>query len=1044
MKRLFLLLVFIMTVFLGISQNFDHQGAGVTIIVHGWDPDGKQPDWMTSMAEAIIERSGNDGQIDTITVTGTTGNLTVTRGRWDFDMPNATSGQIVILINWTAVADHLTTNVTAQEVAAAVTPVIYEEYNGQKALSQLPIHLIGHSRGGGMIYEIARLLGLKGIEVEQLTSLDPHPLTEDDPQPATGTPIIDTPIKVYENILFVDNYYQEIEEPTGEYVEGAFNRLWTSLPGGYHNESGYTYTIGTKTYDFSDHLNIILMYHGTIDLSTPCSNTEATMTETERTDWFNTYENEGANEGFYYSSDIRGNRKSTDTPVAGSDQIIDGYHNDTLLGGNGAREDLDWTDAVWGNIITFDVYKNGTLLEPGAQTVHNGDEIEFRCNYRSYADSAALNFYMDNDRNPYTNSSDAIASLTIPATSSDIIQKSVFWTVDGLSIGSKFYIFGQAETDLQYLRYLYSAHEFTVQDYSDDLAVVAIEKPVKDFSDNMPVTISIVNKGTDSQSNFNVSYTFNGNKITETCTESVAQSDTIKYTFAQKINLSEEGNYDISAKTELENDENTDNDEYSTKINTYVNDNAIYAIDGDYISIANNDLLNFTGDFTLETWFYADSTTSTQDIISKHADDGVNKSGYAIEYDGTNITGIIGTGDSWTKVEGSVSSNEWHHVALVFYNSKPSIYLDGEILSYTDEEISMDNNTKDLYICASQQYDNFFTGYIDETRIWNKARTQQEIKDNMKIEIDSNSANLVAYYNYNRGIPEGDNTAIEYLPDMTNNNLHGKLQNFTLAEGSSEHNFFSTCDLDLLEPVPDLDELPDITAECEVSSLTEPTATDNCAGSIKGTSDVTFPITRQGITVVTWTYDDGNGHSVSQTQNVIIEDNTAPELSCISDTTVVANENDGYTINNTDFDVTASDNCEIDSVSNDFNNSSTLKGAKLPEGENTITWTAIDKNGNQSQCVCNITVDKTTAVIPKPGNNIIESYPNPTPESLTVKVPFSGVYEIMLMDNAGKIMIDRYENISTLNIDLSKYKPGIFYLKIIYEGKTYLQKIMKQ
>ena len=49
-----------------------------------------------------------------------------------------------------------------------------------------------------------------------------------------------------------------------------------------------------------------------------------------------------------------------------------------------------------------------------------------------------------------------------------------------------------------------------------------------------------------------------------------------------------------------------------------------------------------------------------------------------------------------------------------------------------------------------------------------------------------------------------------------------------------------------------------------------PTATDNCTGSITGTTTTTFPITAQGTTVVTWTYDGVNGNISTQIQNVII------------------------------------------------------------------------------------------------------------------------------------------------------------------------------
>ncbi|MBD3636466.1 MAG: SBBP repeat-containing protein [Crocinitomicaceae bacterium] len=76
-------------------------------------------------------------------------------------------------------------------------------------------------------------------------------------------------------------------------------------------------------------------------------------------------------------------------------------------------------------------------------------------------------------------------------------------------------------------------------------------------------------------------------------------------------------------------------------------------------------------------------------------------------------------------------------------------------------------------------------------------------------------------------------------------------------------------------PVPDLFELPDIIEQCSVFP-TPPSATDNCDGIIYGIADVTFPITSQGTTVITWTYSDSSGNSVTQNQNVILQDTTPP------------------------------------------------------------------------------------------------------------------------------------------------------------------------
>jgi hypothetical protein len=67
---------------------------------------------------------------------------------------------------------------------------------------------------------------------------------------------------------------------------------------------------------------------------------------------------------------------------------------------------------------------------------------------------------------------------------------------------------------------------------------------------------------------------------------------------------------------------------------------------------------------------------------------------------------------------------------------------------------------------------------------------------------------------------------------------------------------------DITAPVPTLATLANVTAECSVASLTAPTATDNCAGVVTVTNNATLPITTQGTTVVTWTYDDGNGNII--------------------------------------------------------------------------------------------------------------------------------------------------------------------------------------
>jgi hypothetical protein len=82
--------------------------------------------------------------------------------------------------------------------------------------------------------------------------------------------------------------------------------------------------------------------------------------------------------------------------------------------------------------------------------------------------------------------------------------------------------------------------------------------------------------------------------------------------------------------------------------------------------------------------------------------------------------------------------------------------------------------------------------------------------------------------------------------------------------------------IDTTKPVPDILNLPDISAECAVTITTPPTATDGCAGQIVAVTDDSLEYSTQGIHRVGWKYDDGLGNIVTQEQRVIIQDVAPP------------------------------------------------------------------------------------------------------------------------------------------------------------------------
>ncbi|SKB77215.1 HYR domain-containing protein [Salegentibacter holothuriorum] len=77
---------------------------------------------------------------------------------------------------------------------------------------------------------------------------------------------------------------------------------------------------------------------------------------------------------------------------------------------------------------------------------------------------------------------------------------------------------------------------------------------------------------------------------------------------------------------------------------------------------------------------------------------------------------------------------------------------------------------------------------------------------------------------------------------------------------------------DNIAPIPNIANLEDIIVKCEVfpGKITAPTAIDNCSELTATTSDA-LTYNEIGSYVITWNFDDGNGNSTTQTQNVIVE-----------------------------------------------------------------------------------------------------------------------------------------------------------------------------
>ena len=245
---------------------------------------------------------------------------------------------------------------------------------------------------------------------------------------------------------------------------------------------------------------------------------------------------------------------------------------------------------------------------------------------------------------------------------------------------------------------------------------------------------------------------------------------------------------------------------------------------------------------------------------------------------------------------GYALDNNWHHIAASYDGSLITIFVDGiKIANYTYD---LNTLNSPLYIGVRMDLgsDRFDDGTIDELRIWNTARTSCEISMAMNTTLVGNETGLVAYYNFNQGIADGNNASITTLNDLTSNNLDGTINNFASIGSSS--NFTES-----ITPIYGLaafsDVKPPVFEECtdkiidiysgvdytvDLGSF-DPTITDcssftvtnnyNFSSTLNGE---TFPI---GIYNIEWTAQDASGNISTCVNNVEIRPNY-----CVNEPTI--------------------------------------------------------------------------------------------------------------------------------------------------------------
>ena len=205
----------------------------------------------------------------------------------------------------------------------------------------------------------------------------------------------------------------------------------------------------------------------------------------------------------------------------------------------------------------------------------------------------------------------------------------------------------------------------------------------------------------------------------------------------------------------------------------------------DHVEIAHSPSLEISQNITLSARVKVSEFGQWDGIITK----GVNKSPYALQlWSGGRIrftanwgspSGYSGSG-SWNSTE-TLSTNEWHHIAVTYDGATIKFYIDGEYSNMENVSgLVFGNENENLGFGADWPGGNeFFDGAMDDVSVWNVALTEEQIQSYLNNGLSGNESGLAGYWDFNEG--SGD---IVY--DKSGNNNDGSI-NGAVREGQTPY-----------------------------------------------------------------------------------------------------------------------------------------------------------------------------------------------------------------------------------------------------------------
>src|SRR5690606_39209383 len=150
----------------------------------------------------------------------------------------------------------------------------------------------------------------------------------------------------------------------------------------------------------------------------------------------------------------------------------------------------------------------------------------------------------------------------------------------------------------------------------------------------------------------------------------------------------------------------------------------------DHINFGDNFGLT-SGKFTLEAWIKPEELSGARTILSKRDTRNPGSGGYDFLINSGVLT--FRRGNSSVSTSFHINTDRWYHVAVISHGSKVELYVDGIIVGTSSSGSNPTVTTSPFLIGAVYNSStpanpsNYFSGFIEEARIWDKPLTPEEL-----------------------------------------------------------------------------------------------------------------------------------------------------------------------------------------------------------------------------------------------------------------------------------------------------------------------------